>query len=87
LQELLVLSKINSKSALLIYDNENEVLLNNVKNIKNIKNIPEIGTNVYDILKYHNVLFTHSSIKKLQERLLKWKKELTISHMILFLSL
>ena len=46
-------------------------LLNNVKNIKNIKNIPEIGTNVYDILKYHNVLFTHSSIKKLQERLLK----------------
>ncbi len=65
------LSKINSKSALLIYDNENEVLLNNVKNIKNIKNIPEIGTNVYDILKYQNVLFTHSSIKKLQERLLK----------------
>ena len=41
------------------------------KNIKNIKNIPEIGTNVYDILKYQNVLFTHSSIKKLQERLLK----------------
>jgi large subunit ribosomal protein L4 len=56
---------------LLIYDKENEVLLNNVKNIKNIKNIPEIGTNVYDILKYQNVLFTHSSIKKLQERLLK----------------
>ena len=81
------LSKINSKSALLIYDNENEVLLNNVKNIKNIKNIPEIGTNVYDILKYHNVLFTHSSIKKLQERLLKWKKELTISHTTLSLSL
>jgi hypothetical protein len=25
-------------------------------------------------LKYQNVLFTHSSIKKLQERLLKWKK-------------
>ncbi len=65
------LSKINSKSALLIHDKENEVLLNNVKNIKNIKNIPEIGTNVYDILKYQNVLFTHSSIKKLQERLLK----------------
>jgi large subunit ribosomal protein L4 len=65
------LSTINSKSALIIYDKENEVLLNNVKNIKNIKNIPEIGTNVYDVLKYQNVLFTHSSIKKLQERLLK----------------
>jgi hypothetical protein len=25
-------------------------------------------------LKYQNVLFTHSSIKKLQDRLLKWKK-------------
>jgi hypothetical protein len=32
-------------------------------------------------------LFTHSSIKKLQERLLKWKKELTISHTTLSLSL
>jgi hypothetical protein len=33
-------------------------------------------------LKYQNVLFTHSSIKKLQERLLKWKKKLIIFHTI-----
>ena len=44
-----------------------------VKNIPNIKTIDQDGTNVYDLLKYKNVIFTISSVKSLQERLSKWK--------------
>ena len=33
----------------------------------------KIGTNVYDLLKYKNVIFTSTSVKLLQERLSKWK--------------
>jgi len=29
---------------------------------------------VYDLLKYKNVVFTATSIKQLEERLIKWKK-------------
>ncbi len=66
------LEKINSKSTLIIYDKkDNEKLTKNIKNIPNLKNISEIGTNVYDVLKYNTILFTHSSIKKLEERLIK----------------
>jgi len=67
------LKKIESKSTLVIYDKEksDEISLKSLKNIKNLKNIPEIGANVFDILKYQNVLFTNSSIKKLEERLSK----------------
>ncbi len=38
-----------------------------------LKIIDQKGTNVYDLLKYKNVVFTTSSLKSLQERLAKWK--------------
>ena len=41
------------------------------RNIPNIKIIDQEGTNVYDLLKYKNVVFTISSIKSLQEKLSK----------------
>ncbi len=40
------------------------------RNIKNLKILLEAGTNVYDLLKYKNVIFTSSSISKLQKRIL-----------------
>ncbi len=43
------------------------------RNIKNIKVISFNGTNVYDLLKYKNVLLTSSSIKALQQRILNEK--------------
>ena len=49
--------------------NGNVITLN--KNIPSIKMIEQDKTNVYDLLKYKNVLFTTSSIKNLQERLSK----------------
>ena len=44
-----------------------------VKNIRDLKLINEIGTNVYDLLKYKNVIFTLSSIKNIQNRILDEK--------------
>ena len=41
------------------------------RNIPNLKIITEDGANVYDLLKYKNVIFTSSSIKTLQDRLSK----------------
>ena len=39
------------------------------RNIPNLKIIDQEGANVYDLLKYKNVIFTITSIKTLQERL------------------
>jgi large subunit ribosomal protein L4 len=43
------------------------------RNIKNIKIISDDGANIYDMLKYTNVIFTSSSIKKIENRILDEK--------------
>ena len=43
------------------------------KNIPDLKIIDQEGANVYDILKYKNIIFTASSLKTFQERVTKWK--------------
>ena len=46
-------------------------IIKSARNIPNLKIIEQEGTNVYDLLKYKNVIFTTTSIKSLQERLSK----------------
>ena len=46
-------------------------IIKSARNIPNLKIIEQEGTNVYDLLKYKNVIFTISSIKSLQDRLSK----------------
>ena len=59
---------------LIVSDKETQKNISrSVKNIPNLKLINEDGTNVYDLVKYKNVLFTTSSIKKIQERLINEK--------------
>ena len=43
------------------------------RNIKNLKLLNDAGANIYDMLKFKNVLFTISSIKNLQKRLVDEK--------------
>ena len=43
------------------------------RNIKNVKLIKEEGTNIYDLLRYKNVIVTSSSVKKIQQRVLNEK--------------
>lgn len=64
------LEKNNLKNSLIISDkNSQSKIERSIKNIPNLKIINENGTNVYDLLKYKNVIFTTTSIKSLQNRL------------------
>tara|TARA_Y100000590_G_scaffold172979_1_gene197832 strand:- start:667 stop:1293 length:627 start_codon:yes stop_codon:yes gene_type:complete len=66
------LKKNNLKNSLIISDTEStNKIIKSVKNIPDLKIIDQKGTNVYDLLKYKNVVFTTSSLKSLQERLAK----------------
>ena len=61
-------------SSLIIPDKNSKInIYKSAKNIPNIKIIDEDGANIYDLLKYKNVIFTFSSIKRVQERLSKWE--------------
>ena len=46
-------------------------IIKSTRNIPNLKIIEQEGANIYDLLKYKNVIFTTTSIKSLQDRLLK----------------
>ena len=59
-------------NSLMISDkNSKSNIMKSAKNIPNLKIIDQEGANVYDLLKYKNVIFTMTSIKSLQDRLSK----------------
>ena len=61
-------------NSLIVSDELSQKNINkSARNIKNIKIINFNGTNVYDLLKYQNVLLTSSSMKALQQRILNEK--------------
>jgi len=64
----------NLSHALIVSDAESEKNINkSARNIKNIKIISEKGANIYDLLKYKNVILTLSSIKSIENRILNEK--------------
>ena len=68
------LEKFKLKNSLIISDkNSKSKIIKSARNIPNLKIIDQEGANVYDLLKYKNVVFTTSSIKLFQDRLSKWK--------------
>ena len=61
----------NLYSALFVSDKVSEKNINkSAKNIKNVKIISDAGTNIYDLLKYKDVILTSSSMKKIEDRIL-----------------
>ena len=72
------LEKNKLNNSLIVFDKDSKAkIFKSARNIPNLKIIEQEGTNVYDLLKYKNVLFTISSIKSLQERLSKWENLIT----------
>ena len=68
------LVKNNLANVLIISDNDSMKNINkSARNIKNLKLIKEEGTNIYDLLKYKNVIITSSSVKNIQNRILNEK--------------
>tara|TARA_B100000029_G_C17091484_1_gene784402 strand:+ start:33 stop:668 length:636 start_codon:yes stop_codon:yes gene_type:complete len=68
------LSKNKINNVLIISDKETEKNISkSVRNIPDVKLINDEGANVYDLVKFKNVLFTTTSIKKIQDRILNEK--------------
>ena len=68
--QFLVKNKLND--SLIIFDkNSKSKIIKSARNIPNLKIIDQEGANVYDLLKYKNVIFTTSSIKDIENRLSK----------------
>jgi large subunit ribosomal protein L4 len=65
-----VMNALNTKNALIITEKKNETLELSARNVPNIKVLRVEGLNVYDILKYENVVLLESSIKRIEGRLL-----------------
>jgi len=61
-------------NVLIVSDKNSEKnFVKSARNIKNIKVIRDEGANIYDLLKFTNVIITSSSIKKIETRLLDEK--------------
>ena len=64
------LIKNKLSNVLIISDKETiKNIHKSVRNIPDVKLINDVGTNVYDLVNYKNVLFTKSSIKNVEQRL------------------
>ena len=64
----------NLNNSLIVSDKDTfKNIFKSARNIKDIKVIEFEGTNIYDLFKFKNVLFSLTSIKKLEERLLDEK--------------
>ena len=61
-------------NVLIVSDKDSEKnFVRSARNIKNIKVINDKGANIYDMLKYTNVIITSTSMKKIETRLLDEK--------------
>ncbi len=68
------LEKNNLDNVIIISDTDTMKNINkSARNIKNIKIINDSGANIYDMMKYENVLLTQSSLKNLEKRILNEK--------------
>jgi len=65
-----VMGALDMKNVLIITDNKNENLELSARNVPQTKVLRVEGLNVYDILKYKNVVLLESSIKSIEGRLL-----------------
>ena len=68
------LEKNKLTNSLIISDDESLKNINkSARNIKNIKLVRDEGANIYDLIKYKNVIITSTSAIKIQERLINEK--------------
>lgn len=66
---LQVLANLNVSSALLVDASVNENMLKSITNIHNVDLLPQIGANVYDIIRREKLVLTLEAAKALEERL------------------
>ena len=68
----MIKNKLNN--VLIVSDKEtHKNIFKSVRNIRDVKLIIDEGVNLYDFFKFKNVLFTETSIKNIQKRLIDEK--------------
>jgi len=65
-----LMDALNAKNALIVTDKKNENLERSARNVPGVKVLRIEGLNVYDSLKYENLVLTEPSIKSIEGRLL-----------------
>ena len=65
-----IIEALNAKNALIVTNQENKNLERSARNVPGVKVLRIDGLNVYDILKYENLVLTESSVKEIEGRLL-----------------
>lgn len=66
-----ILNNLNVKNALIVTDKKNKNLELSSRNVPGVKVLRTEGLNVYDILKYKNLILAESSVKVIEGRLLQ----------------
>ena len=61
--------KLKINSCCIINDESSAKFERAISNIPNAKLLPQVGINVYDIIKYNKLIITKEALKKLEERL------------------
>jgi large subunit ribosomal protein L4 len=64
-----IMDALSTQNALIITEKTNEHLVLSARNVPGIKVLKVEGMNVYDILKYKNVVLLESSLKSIEGRL------------------
>lgn len=63
-----IFNNLNAKKILLVINGKDEIVEKSTKNIPNAKVLRSEGLNVYDLLKYDNLLILESTIKDIERR-------------------
>ncbi|GAA0177932.1 50S ribosomal protein L4 [Clostridium sediminicola] len=62
-----MLNKLEAKKALIVVSSSDEAIYKSVRNIQNAAVVPVNNLNVYDILKYDNLIVTKDAVAKIEE--------------------
>ncbi len=65
------MKKFELNKCLILVDEENENLIKSSGNLKDVKVLKNEGVNVYDLLKYKNIIMTKNTVEKVQEALVR----------------
>jgi large subunit ribosomal protein L4 len=61
-----VLDRFEVSKTLLVIDSENRNLVLSARNIKNVKVLHADSLNLFDMMKYQNVMFTQEAVRKVE---------------------
>ncbi len=61
-----VLNKFDIDKTLVIVDGDNRNLILSARNVKHVKVLQSEGLNIFDVMKYQNIVFTQDAVRKVE---------------------